>query len=120
MTNNASVLLLLLAILVISLISLLLNVLYYYFYFGKYFFYLKNNRPDLSELITRSDLAGDYKLRIDFHRSEDWPFGDLGEEDETMKNYRTRLGTSTKIMGVQLALIIVSTILTILLKRASA
>jgi hypothetical protein len=115
MTDNASGFLLLLAITVISWISLPLNVLYNYYYLIKLHFYLKKNRPELYEYDIGDDFVCFGTVIPRFPR-KDWYLGDLGEEDETIKYYKAKLKTSLKLMYAQIALIIVSTSLTILFK----
>ena len=78
-------------------IFLLLISLYYYYYHIKLYLYLKKYRIDLLNYVSGGDLVGFDKIRKAFQRSKNWHFGDVGEEDETIKYYKKRLKISAKI-----------------------
>lgn len=99
------------SLLILLLFSLIINWLFYYYYHIRLHLYLRKNRPDLLKHISSRDLDGLDNIRRRFQRSKEWHFGDLGEEDETIKYYKTNLKASSKIGYIQLALILVVTIL---------
>jgi len=92
-------------------IFLLLNSLYYYYYYIKLYLYVKKNRTDLVKYIFDSDLVGFKNIKEAFQRGMDWHFGDVGEEDETIRYYKKRLKISTKVGYILLALILIVIIL---------
>jgi len=116
MTENDSILLLLPAFLALSMISLPISALFYYYYTIKRNLYVTKNKPDLGKYLSGGDVVGfDNNLNI-YQRKMNWLYGDLGEEDGTIKYYKNKLKVSVKIMKIQLALVIVFFTLTILIK----
>ncbi|MCW3978583.1 MAG: hypothetical protein NWF12_02435, partial [Candidatus Bathyarchaeota archaeon] len=61
----------------------------------------------LLNYVSDCDLVGFDKIREAFQRSMDWHFGDVGEEDETIRYYKKRLKISTKVGYILLALILI-------------
>ena len=105
-------------------IFLFLLSFYIYYYQIKLHLYLKKHRSDLlnyvsdGEIVEFSDLFRYDKMRKAFQRGKNWYFGDVGEEDETIKYYKKRLKISYKIGYILLALILILIIL--LFARAQA
>lgn len=106
---------LIVSLLAFLMISTVLNWLFYYFYHFRLHFYLKKHRPDLINYVSDGEKDGIDIFRGAFQRSKDWYFGDVGEEDETIKHYKSNLKISAKIGYIQLALMLVLTIMYILI-----
>ena len=102
-------------LLAISMILFVLVMLPMYYYNIRLLLYLRKNRPDLLEYTSGRYYLGLDNIKTAFQRSKEWHFGDLGEEDETVKKYKTSLKTLYKISYVLIALILVSFILIVLL-----
>ncbi len=116
MTENDSILLLLPAFLALSALSLPISALFYYYYTIKRNLYVTKNKPDLGKYLSGSDVIGFDNNKNIYQRKMNWLYGDLGEEDETIKYNKNKLKTFVKIAKVQLVLIIALTILIILIK----
>jgi len=89
----------------------MLDWLYYYYYHIKLYLYLKKHRIDLINYVYDGDLVGFKNIKEAFQRSKNWHFGDVGEEDETIRYYKKRLKISTKVGYILLALILIVIIL---------
>ncbi len=101
-------------LIMLLMITLLLNTVFYYLYSFKFYSFLKKNRTDLVDYVFDANFARTGKPSRTFQDIKNWHFGDLGEEDETVKYHMTRLKMSAKIGYIQLVLLVVITILLIL------
>jgi len=83
---------------------MILNWLFYYYYQIRLHLYIRKNRPDLLRYISGRAFVGLDNFWRAFQRSKEWYFGDIGEEDKTIKYYKSNLKASAKLGYIQIAL----------------
>ena len=102
-------------LLILFFIIYILFCLYYHYNAIKLDLYVTKHRRDIIDYLKGSDLDGFDKYRVRIQRKKQWLYGNIGEEDETIRYYKHKLKKVYRVDYLFIALFCILFILLLLL-----